>query len=731
MNEIKKRYFTVMAAQIERHGGTIEKYIGDAIMAVFGSRRAHEDDALRAVRAAHGMQQELAALNEEFRAFYGVELANRTGVNTGEVVANTDPTPTSSWRPATRSTSPPGWSRHAPANEILIGETTYDLVRDHVEVEAVEPLELKGKSERVPAYRLLRSPRDAGEAVRAGTVRRRRSSVARRRWTILHDAFAEVGRHRPALPARRPSSATPGVGKTRLIRDFIDAALEPSARSSAAGACLRRRHHVLAAGRDRPVGGRRSPRTTPPETARAKCRDAARRRRPERDADRRAHGRAAMGLSAASFPVTELFWGGRALLESLAVDAAAHRRHRRPALGRADVPRVPRAPRRRRSATVAPHRLLRPARALLETHPDWRPTGRRRTDRPRAARRGRRRGDRSTDLLGRAATRRPRRGARSSPRPTATRCSSSSSCRCSSTRACSTRRRLAADESSTCRPADDQRAPRRRASTTCRARSGPSSSRRRSSGWCSSSRRSRRWCPTPSGPTVPTPPDDARSQAVRPPVTPATGRRDLPFPPRPHPRRHLQQPAQAGPGDAPRAVRGVGRAGQPGARPRAGVRGDPRLPPRAGVPLPDRARAARRRRARPRATGRRPSSASAGRRAFARGDMPAACTLLAPAAGAAPGDDPVRIELLTELAEALMEEGEFDEAATSLRGRDRVGGADRRRPAVTGRGSPTRDSELSTSVGAGTADVVARSRAGDPCSRLPATRPGWPAPGGC
>ena len=59
MSEIKKRYFAVMASQIERHGGTVEKYVGDAIMAVFGIPKAHEDDALRAVRAAYGMQQQL------------------------------------------------------------------------------------------------------------------------------------------------------------------------------------------------------------------------------------------------------------------------------------------------------------------------------------------------------------------------------------------------------------------------------------------------------------------------------------------------------------------------------------------------------------------------------------------------------------------------------------------------------------------------------------------------
>ncbi|MGZ9059486.1 MAG: adenylate/guanylate cyclase domain-containing protein, partial [Burkholderiaceae bacterium] len=64
LHEVKERYFNAMAAEIKRHGGKIEKYIGDAIMAVFGLPRAHEDDALRAVRAAIGMKEVLSGLNE-------------------------------------------------------------------------------------------------------------------------------------------------------------------------------------------------------------------------------------------------------------------------------------------------------------------------------------------------------------------------------------------------------------------------------------------------------------------------------------------------------------------------------------------------------------------------------------------------------------------------------------------------------------------------------------------
>ena len=72
LREVMTRYFDEMRAELERHGGVVEKYIGDAIMAVFGLPTLHEDDALRAVRAAAGMQRALAVLNEELERQWGV-----------------------------------------------------------------------------------------------------------------------------------------------------------------------------------------------------------------------------------------------------------------------------------------------------------------------------------------------------------------------------------------------------------------------------------------------------------------------------------------------------------------------------------------------------------------------------------------------------------------------------------------------------------------------------------
>src|SRR5580765_3064018 len=80
------RYFHEMRGALERHGGTVEKFVGDAVLAVFGVPEAHEDDSLRACRAALEMQARLAALNEEFVRRFGTRIALRIGVNTGEVV---------------------------------------------------------------------------------------------------------------------------------------------------------------------------------------------------------------------------------------------------------------------------------------------------------------------------------------------------------------------------------------------------------------------------------------------------------------------------------------------------------------------------------------------------------------------------------------------------------------------------------------------------------------------
>src|SRR3989442_1105366 len=154
LRRVMRQYFEAMRTVLERHGGTVEKFIGDAVMAVFGIPVLHEDDALRAVRAATEMRQKLEELNEELDRDWVVRIQVRTGVNTVEVVAG-DAAGGQRFATGHAVHVAKRFEEAAPAGEILLGDSTYRLVRDAVEVEPVDPLELKGKGEPVRAYRLL------------------------------------------------------------------------------------------------------------------------------------------------------------------------------------------------------------------------------------------------------------------------------------------------------------------------------------------------------------------------------------------------------------------------------------------------------------------------------------------------------------------------------------------------------------------------------------------------
>ncbi|MDX6503093.1 MAG: hypothetical protein QOE29_218, partial [Gaiellaceae bacterium] len=154
VREVMFSYFHEVRGAIERHGGTVEKFVGDAVLGVFGVPVAHEDDPLRAVRAALEMEQRLPELNAGLESRYGTRLVLRTGINTGEVVAGD---------PASRETFVSGdavnlaarLEQAAEPGQILLGETTYALVRDSVEAQPLEPLALKGKAAPVRPYRLV------------------------------------------------------------------------------------------------------------------------------------------------------------------------------------------------------------------------------------------------------------------------------------------------------------------------------------------------------------------------------------------------------------------------------------------------------------------------------------------------------------------------------------------------------------------------------------------------
>ena len=197
-----------MKAAAERHGGVVEKFIGDAVMAVFGVPAVHEDDALRALRAAIEMRDAIVEL--------GIE--GRIGVESGEVVVGTDERLVT----GRAVTSAARLEQAAQPGEILVGEGTMRLAREAVTAEPLEPLELKGKREPVPAWRLL--------SVSADAPARRFDSpfVGRERELgMLNEAWARVcAEERCELvtvsarraSASRGSSASSCGGSTRQSR---------------------------------------------------------------------------------------------------------------------------------------------------------------------------------------------------------------------------------------------------------------------------------------------------------------------------------------------------------------------------------------------------------------------------------------------------------------------------------------------------------------------------------
>ena len=184
-------------------------------MAVFGIPVLHEDDALRAVRAASEMRERLAALNEELERDWGVTIAVRTGVNTGEVVAG-DGSEGQRFATGDAVNVAKRFEEAAPPGEVLLGETTYRLVRDAVEVEPTEPLGLKGKSEAVRAYRLVTL---AGNL--PGRARRLDSPMVgrERELAALEQAYQRAVGERACLLFTVLGAA--GVGKSRLIAEFL------------------------------------------------------------------------------------------------------------------------------------------------------------------------------------------------------------------------------------------------------------------------------------------------------------------------------------------------------------------------------------------------------------------------------------------------------------------------------------------------------------------------------
>jgi class 3 adenylate cyclase len=215
MHDLLDRYSDVCSAVIERMGGTVEGFIGDAVVGIFGLAELHEDDALRAVRAAVELRAAGAALSAELERERGVDIAMKFGVESGEVFVSAG---------ARRSSFGAGDAFNvaarlegtAPKGEILLGENVYNLVRGAVRVERLEPLALRGRTAKVQAWRLLGLeadespllPAPGGRFVgRERELEKLRAAFARARGEQACHAVTVVG------PA--------GIGKTRLAQELV------------------------------------------------------------------------------------------------------------------------------------------------------------------------------------------------------------------------------------------------------------------------------------------------------------------------------------------------------------------------------------------------------------------------------------------------------------------------------------------------------------------------------
>jgi class 3 adenylate cyclase len=213
VQELLRAYFREMRAAIEHHGGTLEKFIGDAVVAAFGLPEAHEDDALRACRAALEMQQRIVAVNEDNELRLGRAIAIRIGINTGEIVTG-GVLGREMFATGDAVNTAARLEQAAGPGEVLLGEPTYALVRHSVLAEAAAPVDARGKAEPLAAHRLL--------GIRAREVTRRVGTP----FTGREGELRLLQREYATVVSRSGCRLVtvvgePGVGKSRLTREFV------------------------------------------------------------------------------------------------------------------------------------------------------------------------------------------------------------------------------------------------------------------------------------------------------------------------------------------------------------------------------------------------------------------------------------------------------------------------------------------------------------------------------
>jgi class 3 adenylate cyclase/tetratricopeptide (TPR) repeat protein len=227
LRAILDSYFAAMRREIEAEGGTVEKFIGDAVLAVFGAPTAHEDDPTRALRAGLRMRRSLERVNRSLEEEHGIRLAMRIGINTGEVIARTSPGPQEGFVTGDAVNVAARLEQAAKEGQILVGERTARSAHG-AQLEPLGPLALKGKRESVQAFVVLDD--DVGQPRTAQRI------DARLYRTRMVGRTAELAFVRSVFDRcnvdRRPQLVTlygdAGVGKTRLVEEVANGATELS-----------------------------------------------------------------------------------------------------------------------------------------------------------------------------------------------------------------------------------------------------------------------------------------------------------------------------------------------------------------------------------------------------------------------------------------------------------------------------------------------------------------------
>jgi len=209
-------YYTRLRAELERYGGTVEKFIGDAVMALFGAPTAHEDDPERAVRAALAIREAIAQFNQ---ADPSLDLHVRIGVTTGEVLVALDARPDQGEGMASGDVvnTAARLQAAAPTDGVLVDETTFRATDRAIIYRQAEPVAAKGKAEPVAVWQAL-SPRaslgvDVAQAPRAALVGRERE------LDLLADALGRAREEQ--APQLVTLVGVPGIGKSRLVFELL------------------------------------------------------------------------------------------------------------------------------------------------------------------------------------------------------------------------------------------------------------------------------------------------------------------------------------------------------------------------------------------------------------------------------------------------------------------------------------------------------------------------------